>query len=238
MSLSTKMGPLDSPIRLAWQNLIYYHCGTNIMGLTKFLLLFLICFTLSNPGRSQSTFTKAQDVFDAREVICYGFDFTKLKIVDTKRMGQDLKSYFFKLTSFLQDNLDEKKFAKWMNKSSVKYNLTPTFELNKMIDNDLIVAASPSTISKDSLQGMVNMYRMPEQSGIGCVFIFECFNNSAKTVSAYEVFFDIATKKVLWSQYVSKRDGNSYNRMSDWSATSFMALKELTNGYLAAGGKR
>ena len=99
------------------------------------------------------------------------------------------------------------------------------------INNDNIASPIKHVINKDSLQLCINKYSITEREGIGYVIIFECFDSYAKRVSAYSVFFDIATRKILMAEYVSHRDGNSYNRLSDWNAASFSAIKDLTDLY-------
>ena len=200
-------------------------------------ILFVILQYVT-PCFSQVRYTTAKEVYDAKEIIFYGYDFSDAQVADTKRMGQDLKSYFFSLSSYLQDHLSEDKLANWIEKDKVTFNLIPTFNVNKTIHNENIVTAGEHHISKDSLQIMVNKYVIPEQSGIGCVFIFECFNSYTKTASAYFVFFDNPSKRILWSDYASKHDSNSYNRMRDWNAAAFMVLKQLTNRFLSASGRK
>lgn len=124
--------------------------------------------------------------------------------------------------------MPERKLANSIKKDSITYNFNPTLLVNKTITNESIAVATKHTIDKDSVQSMINRYSTTETNGIGYVIIFECFNSYEKKVSAYSVFFDIATKKILLVDYINKHDGNSYNNMKDWSAAAFITIKKLT----------
>lgn len=193
--------------------------------------LIFICVFIFKTTNAQTTYSSEKDVYNSKKIIFYGFDFTDFQLADAKRIGQDLKKYVFTLTGFLVEHLPEKKLKKWINKDTVTYNLNPTMLVNKKINNDDIATAVKHTISKDSIQSFINKYSISEKEGIGYVIIFECFDNSAKRVSAYSVFFDISTKNILTVDYVSDRDSNSFNRLSDWNAAAFVLVKKLTESY-------
>lgn len=194
------------------------------------LIIVSIIICLNTFG--QTVYSSENDVFRSKNIIFYGFDFTDFQLSDAKRIGQDLKKYVFNLTGFLLEHLPEKKLKKWIEKDTVVYSLNPVMLLNKKINNDDIASPIKHTINKDSLQLFIDKYSITEKEGIGYVIIYECFDSNSKRVSAYSVFFDIATKKILLSEYVSHRDGNSYNRISDWNPASFETIKSLTNLYL------
>ena len=214
---------------------LYLKSDPSKATMKSFYFLLILTLTINQTSYCQNA--SAKDVFDCKEVKFYGFDFSAVKVADQKRMGQDLKSYFFGLSEYLHEHLSDEKLGKWIRKT-VTSDFNPTFVINKSMNNENIVTASQQRIPKDSLQDMVNKYVLPDRNGIGYVFIFECLDSYEKAASAYEVFFDISTKKILWSEYESKHDGNSYNRMRDWNATTFMALKALTDNFLSVSGKK
>ena len=179
----------------------------------------------------QTAYPFEKNIYSIRKIIFYGYDFSDFQLSDSKRMGQDIKRYLFGLTGFYYDHLPEKKLMKWLKKDSITYNFNPTLLVNKKINNEDIVSPIKHSINKDSLQLFINKYLITEKEGIGYVIIFECFDSYSKSVSAYSVLFDIATKKILLTNYVNNRDGNSYNRISDWNSASFQAIKKLTDLY-------
>lgn len=195
-------------------------------------LTLLVTFTFFARSISFSQTLTENDVYNANSIIFYGYDFSDFQLADAKRMGQDLKKYLFNLVGFLQEHLPEKKLKKWLDKESVTFNLDPTMVILKKVNNDDIATASKHKIVKDSIPQMIKRYQLTDKSGIGYVIIFECFDSNEKRVSAYSVFFDIATKQPLLIEYVSKHDSNSFNRISDWNPAAFVTINKLTDLYI------
>ena len=198
------------------------------MKKARILNFLIILLFVSNKINCQIQQIGKNEVYKTENIIFYGYDFSNFRLSDPKRIGQDLKKYIFTLIGFLAENLPEKKLAKWLDKENLVFNLVPTVDINKKINNEDIASPIKHDINKDSINSMIKKYVITEKKGIGYVIIFECFDNNTKRVSAYSVFFDIATKNVLLKQYASTRDGNSYNRISDWNVASIKTIKELT----------
>jgi hypothetical protein len=188
------------------------------------LLIYLNTF-------GQTEYSSENDVFSSKNIIFYGFDFTGFQLSDPKRMGQDLKKYVLSLTGFLIERLPEKKLQVWLNKDIIIYNLNPTLLLNKKINNEDIASPVKHNIAKDSIQTFIDKYAIIDKEGIGYVIIYECFDNASKRVSAYSVFFDISTRKILVLEHVIVHDHNSFNKLLDWNAPAFSAIKRLTENY-------
>lgn len=193
------------------------------------LIIVSILICLNTFG--QTVYSSENDVFSSKNIIFYGFDFTDFQLSDPKRMGQDLKKYVLSLTGFLIDRLPEKKLQAWLNKDIIIYNLNPTLQLNKKVNNEDIASPVKHTISKDSIQTFIDKYAASEKEGIGYVIIFECFDNASKRVSAYSVFFDVSTRKILVLDYITVHDHNSFNKLLDWNAPAISAVKRLTENY-------
>jgi len=195
-----------------------------------FTITFFFIFNLSS--FCQEYFTTKKEVIEANKVIFYGYDYSKFKINDPKRMGQDIRSHIFVWTGICLSDLPDKKMAKWIDKDSVVYNLDPTLSINKSLRSDDLTTIGKYTLDKDSIQSMINKYQLSETSGIGFVITLECFDNTTKRTSAYFTFFDIATKKIIVSDYVSSHSGNSYNRVSDWGEAVVIAVKRYIPVYI------
>ena len=196
------------------------------LGLTIALLISLISISYS-----QKENVSENDVYDAREIIFYGYDYSHFRLADAKRIGQDIKNYVFVWTGFCQERITEKKLTSSLNKEKVTFNFDPTLTLNKKLNSNDLGAATKHSISKDSIQSFIYDYKLTEKEGIGFVVIIECFDNASKRTSGYFTFFDIATKQVLISDYISSRDGNSYNHVSDWGAALVIAFKKYLKVY-------
>jgi len=196
----------------------------------KLFIAILISICFNSTIYSQTNIE--QEIFRTKSIIFYGYDFSDFQLADGKRIGQDLRKYVFTLIGFLQEHLPEKKLQKWLEKDTITSSLNAVMLVNKKINNDDIASPIKHTISTDSIQKMINKYPITEKRGIGYVIIYECFDSNLKRGSAYSVFFDIATKKVLIVDYVSIHDSNSFNRISDWNPVAFRTIKKLTDLYL------
>lgn len=101
------------------------------LGLTTIMLISLISISYS-----QKENTSEKDVYDAREIIFYGYDYTHFRLADAKRMDQDIKKYVFVWIGFCQEHITEKKLPSWLDKDKVTFNFDPTLAMNKKLNSD------------------------------------------------------------------------------------------------------
>ncbi len=195
----------------------------------NFSLILFFFTSMASISLGQSI--NKSEVVKAKEITFYGYDYTHFKILDAKRMNQDINKYIFMWIEFCNVRVNENKLSKMLKKDKIIFNEEPTIELNKKLISSNLVSITKKSISKDSIQKYVNNYNITEKDGVGFVIIIESFDNQNKSVSAYYTFFDIATKKVLLSDYFISRDGNSYNRVLDWGAAVVIALNKYTKIY-------
>ena len=192
--------------------------------------MFVFSMALST-SYGQTFDAKEQEVYDAKEFVFYGYDYTHFRLSDPKRIGQNIKNFVFVWIDFCNGPVNEKDLSKWFLKDKVTIDQEQTIAMNMKLDNDILGSVSRFTLPKDSIQYYVSKYNIQEKEGIGFVIIFECFDKQTKTVSAYYTFFDIATKQVLLSDYFVSRDGNRYNYVRDWANAVIIALKKYAKEY-------
>lgn len=198
----------------------------------KFAILFIINSCLTVNAYSQTIYSTVKDVYSVKTLTFYGYDYSKLNIADETRIGQPLKKFFPNLTIFLDKKIPKNKMKGSFKKGAVIFNETPANLVNEKINNNNNIATvGPQTFPVDLLPSFINNYQIDEKEGIGYTIIFECFDRTAKTVSAYIVFFDIATKNVLLSHHAISFDRNGYNYMGDWKAASLFAVRKLFKMY-------
>ena len=198
----------------------------------RFRLTTLIVISLIGISSTKEEATSEKEVYDTREIVFYGYDYTHFRLADVKRLDEDLKKHVFYWIGFCQDRITEKKLRSVLDKEKVTFNFDPTLAVNKKLNSDDLGAITKVTISKDSIQSYINEYELSEKEGVGFVVILECFDNAGKRTSGYFTFFDIATKQVLKSDYVSSREGIlSYNRVSDWGSAVVIAFEKYLDVY-------
>lgn len=154
-------------------------------------------------------------IFTSDEMVWYGLDFTKAHFVGTfdKGMGVDpadgidLRNKWIpawnNLIALEQQNFNLKRAFR---KCCVFYDMASVNQLNRKIDPDELLNFNETRISKATIREMVKRYSGNERKrkeGIGLVFIIENFNKNSKTAGLYVTFFDIETKKVLMSEFMS-----------------------------------
>lgn len=190
------------------------------------IFLFALQFTVTD---AQSVYTNESDVFGAKTFNFYGYDYTKLRLADATRIGQDLTKFFPGMSELLLKQFNQKEFEIMFKKGkgNIPFKTTPTDTLNARINFGKIATDGPSKIAPDSIASMVKKYELSEKEGIGSVILLECFNRETKTISAYYVFFDISTRAIIYSKYIESRDGNQYNYMADWKKAALVAMERL-----------
>lgn len=178
--------------------------------------LFFVLF-LSSSLFSFSQDKTFDDVLRANKVYFYGYDFTHFKFVEPKRIGQDaqMKGFIFELIQLNNDNHQEKDFASYLRKDTVVFTQETVNALNTKIKPESILDAfMKHSISKDSLQSIVNQYDTQGKTGIGFVEIIECFYRQKKETSIWYVFFDISTKKIIDAFETTNPDADSYHGLA------------------------
>ena len=182
----------------------------------------------------------AKDVFTKNEIVWYGLDFTKAHFVGQfdqgfgimPAKGWDMRNKWIPEWNALigreQQNFD---LRKTFRKDVVLFDLGPVNELTKKMDGDLCMSFNPASISAADIEQMVKLYEGTEKKeGIGLVFIVENFNKAEQIADIYVTFFDIATKKVLFSEKVQgKPMGNGMRNY--WAGSIKNILKSIDGNF-------
>ena len=192
------------------------------------LLVTLFQFQISS---SQAIYTTKKDIADAKEIIFFGYDFSHFKLADPKRLSfsnykdpvgvkeepaSNIKVYVSAWIGYLLNRMDENYFARKLKTSKVVFDFDYTFQIVKRLNDSNLVSLTRSTIPKDSIQSIVNTYQLKQKEGIGFTIIVECFDKSKERSTAYFTFFDIATKKVLMSDYFGTNHADGIGLTNHW----------------------
>ena len=101
----------------------------------------------------------------------------------------------------------------------------------KSLKNDDLISITKNIISPDSIQKIVDDYQVKQKEGIGFLIIVECFEKLTKNSTAYFTFFDIATKKVIMSNYYGSAHASGSGLTKYWgsglSETIFLYFDEV-----------
>ncbi|MGZ4034785.1 MAG: hypothetical protein ACXVPU_08565 [Bacteroidia bacterium] len=179
---------------------IFILCATTVAAVALFL------------GIHSKKEVDTKNIFTSDEIAWFGLDFTKAHCIGVFDQGfgvepataDELRSIWIpewnSLMATEQNNFDLKSSFR---KKYVYYDLNSVNELNAQLNSAELLNFNETKITKETIQEMVRKYSSKEKKdGIGLSFIIENFNKNSKTASLYVTFFDIATKKVLMSEYM------------------------------------
>lgn len=153
--------------------------------------------------------------FEASEVYWYGLDFSKSKMVGNfsqfgdagVKNGFDIRNLYFRSWNRTIVSESEKyTLDKFFNVSRVNYALSVTDAVNQDMDASklMLLDTYSKELSMEEIQNCVNQYKITDQkNGIGIVFVIEKFDRYEEKGVMNVVYFDIATKKVLFSKRMS-----------------------------------
>ncbi|MFT3739416.1 MAG: hypothetical protein QM786_11710 [Breznakibacter sp.] len=194
--------------------------------------VFLFMFLMG--GLTLSAQKTIADVFATGEVVWYGLDFTNTKFVGVYGSGAGTA-----------EDIKKNLMPSWNNliiSEPGKYDLGTTFKKHPVINDLREVTKANQNIDESGIIDF-NNYRFakPEEvianavagygtgaqeSGLGLVFIVECFDKNAVDASLYVTFFDIATKKVLMTERVTGKPAG-FGLRNYWGGGIYGILKQI-----------
>jgi hypothetical protein len=193
----------------------------------KKLILFL-SLAYSACAYSQT----AASVFTTDSIVYYGLDFSKCRLIGDFGSGD---GYAMKTKMFVQWNdLVVNEPLKYnlqtaFHKLSVFYDMNPVSVQNQKTDESSIKTPNTGyTIDAATIQTMPGNYGPGDKKrGIGVVLIIESFDKTKELGTVYVTFFDIATKKVLFTEKKTAAP-TGVGLRNYWAKTIFTILKEIS----------
>jgi hypothetical protein len=179
----------------------------------------LILLAFLGTGLALKAQNSSKDVFQKDEIVWYGLDFSKAKLIGQfdqgggamPASGSELKAkYIPGWNDVILTEPDKYDLKRIFRKTSVYKDLAVTEKVNSKIDPDAILTYNDYRFKNadDTIVSALGHY--PEgdkKEGIGVVFIVEYFDKQAQKASYYVTFFDIASKKVLFREHMFGRAG-------------------------------
>jgi hypothetical protein len=213
----------------------------------KKMILSVVTLALTTVT-SYAQFT-ASDVFKKDEIVCYGIDFSKAKFIGQfdegagiggAQGGSEMKSKWMPEWNMLMVNEQAKgfDFKKAMDKASIYYDMGPVKEDNANTDKDALMAMNAQKLSKEDAEKVVaGLGAGDKKEGIGMVWVVENFNKPEKAASYWIVFFDIKTKKVLFSEHVEGKC-QGIGMRNFWGGSMKFIIKDIDKDGWASWKKK
>lgn len=175
---------------------------------------------------SACLFTAAWAQVPQGTVNYYGVDFSKTKAFGAYDTGAEFKAVFGRINTLTINEWDKYNPGQFIDRPIAVKDITATALLNNQIDTMAVIAYSESTFTTEEIADMVRRYELKETTGMGLVIIGDLLNKSTGRGTFVVVCFDIATRKVLYSQSaVGKAKG--FGLRNYWAGALHSALKSL-----------
>ena len=167
------------------------------------------------------------DAFKATEIAWYGIDFSKARLIGSKGFTNpaDIRSRYFDAWNRLvlkeSNKFDIEKFFK---KKVIDYDTTLVKKRNALVDVERLVIDSDYSFDKNEVQRILNTYGLNAKNGVGLVFIVESFNKLEAKSFIYVTFFDLSTRKVLFTQRV-QGEGRGFSMRNFWGGSILSVME-------------
>ena len=169
------------------------------------LFTFLVTSVCAQNGSSTAAPDK-KAVKNATAINYYGADFSHVRVTDAPKIvkGPEYsKVYPSGWIAFLEKEMPaDKDVRKMLGKRDLPYLQKEIRQVSLGLPPDFIISDNYS-FPEDTLKAAVRGYDLSAKSGVGLVLIPENFNKPEEKAYTWVVFFDIATRNILWSAKVS-----------------------------------
>lgn len=209
----------------------------NIETMKKFNALFLFSIF----GISAIAQNTAKDVFTKDQIVWYGLDFSKAKMIGAfdqgagaaPASGSEIKAkYIPTWNTLILNEAPKYDLKRTFRKTEVYKDLSVVEKSNSKIDPDDFLTFNDYKFNNSNsiIETIINNYVNGDKTeGIGVVFIVEYFNKNETKASYYVTFFDIATKKVLFTEHMTGKAGGIGLR-NYWARTIKDVLDQIDEG--------
>jgi hypothetical protein len=194
----------------------------NITGMQKLYTIVTIAtltvtlLSVSATSCFSQMYQTAEDVYKSKSITFYGYDFGRLKLLEPKRISEDMTPQVFSWIGYLKERITDERLSGWLRKE-VKSNWIPLVDHTKeTLNGKDVVDVVQRPIHKDSIDSIVKRYPIKETEGLGFVVILEAFEKDTKRVYAHFTFFDIATRKVILTEYFNSKEADGYGLTNYW----------------------
>ncbi len=155
---------------------------------------------------------RANEIFFRQDIVFYGFDMTYLKLTNSTKLGHGVEivqKYYEAWNDELTNKmLTIKDMRHWMDKRTMFVGKS-VFSNYRFMDYQDFVIANNYCIPYEDLEKIVKSYVLAEKNGLGMVVVLENFNKEREYSLIWVVFFDIATREILFAAEVSGKAGGS-----------------------------
>jgi len=177
------------------------------------IITILIATTFYSWSQTASDIFKATDY----EYVYYGIDYSNAKFIGDFSQFADAgetslssikDKYFEGWNSVIENEKEKYQLAEALRKEQIRYDLDFAAKVNAETDIEEMEASASNEMTLEDVKGIVNGYSLPDESGVGIIFITEYLNKNKENAGIHFVVFNISTKEVLLhNRYVKAAGG-------------------------------
>jgi hypothetical protein len=177
--------------------------------MASFLLMLAVVLV---PARIVAQRT-INDVFNGKELVYFGMDFTRARFIGTPEQSFDIKpgneleivtKYIPEWNALVAREPERFDLKNAFGKPTIYYDLQPVTKKNAEITPTGIMDLNPTSISDIQMEAMVSSYEEGEKKdGLGLVFIVENFDKPNQLATYYVTFFDVYSRKIILCEKVT-----------------------------------
>lgn len=184
---------------------------------------------------------EASDIFKASdfEYIYYGIDYSHAKFIgDFSQFGDagtasmtTIKSEYFDRWNAVVENESEKyDIAGALRKEKLKYKTNFSSKINSKTAIEEMEADYCDEFTREDIEGFVKGYDLPDEAGVGIIFITEYLNKNRENAGVHFVIFNIATKQVLIHERYAESAGG-FGLRNYWIRPFYEAINSASEDY-------
>jgi len=195
--------------------------------------MWLIAFTSSGLLLAQD----AKDLFQKsdQEIIWLGVDFSHVKLIGTfaqffgageKGPEQIRDIYFPAWNKLILDERSKYDIKGMFRKEHIMYETNMITEINSKCDIENLETQNAPNYSLEEIQGFMENYNLPTNSGIGLLFIAESLSKSDEEACFHFVAIRNADKKILIHERL-KGKPSGFGLRNYWAGSIYSIIKDI-----------
>ncbi len=189
----------------------------------------LIIITLILIESSQAFSQRLSKLFDSQEMVWCGLDFSMVRCIGPIGFADPRAIKEVHLNAWNNLVLAEApkyNFKEAYQKTNVINDLSVVMRRNELPDYKTFVISEPYHFQKGDLKKIIADYTLEaHKEGLGLVYVYETLDKTAAHASVYAVFFDIATREIIWSNnYFVPANGFGFRNF--WAKTVYETIKK------------
>ena len=127
--------------------------------------------------------------------------------------------------------IDTDKLENWTRIKEVKIDQQYSKENYKSANNSFYVGIKSYELPRISLNNILKNYEISDEEGLGLVIIYEGFSNPGKSISGYQVYFDIKSREIIQADYFNNEFSYSFNKVRHWGYAMQAAFEKNLRNY-------